>query len=75
MHFRNASRQIIIIDNMDTEDVVKFAEELAGYVWEKDKFELNIGIDSAQSYDIMKLMLKHIGHGRLQLKNMTDYML
>ena len=52
MHFRNASRQIIIIDNMDTEDVVKFAGELAGYVWEKDKFELNIGIDSAQSYDM-----------------------
>ncbi len=52
MHFRNASRQIIIIDNMDTENVVKFAGELAGYVWEKDKFELNIGIDSAQSYDM-----------------------
>lgn len=52
MHFRNASRQIIIIDNMDTENVVKFAENLAGYVWEKDKFELNIGIDSAQSYDM-----------------------
>jgi carbohydrate diacid regulator len=32
--------------------VVKFAGELAGYVWEKDKFELNIGIDSAQSYDM-----------------------
>ena len=31
MHFRNASRQIIIIDNMDTENVVKFAENLAGY--------------------------------------------
>lgn len=52
MHFRNASRQIIIIDNMDTENVVKFAGELAGYVWEKDKFELNIGIDSAKSYDM-----------------------
>ena len=37
---------------MDTENVVKFAGELAGYVWEKDKFELNIGIDSAQSYDM-----------------------
>lgn len=45
MHFRNASRQIIIIDDMKTEKLVKFARELADYIYDKEGVELNIGID------------------------------
>ena len=45
MHFRNASRQIIIIDDMKTEKLVKFAGELADYIYDKEGVELNIGID------------------------------
>lgn len=45
MHFRNASRQIIIIDDMKTEKLVKFAGELADYIYDEEGVELNIGID------------------------------
>ena len=33
MHFRNASRQIIIVDNMVTDKLAAFAKELADYRW------------------------------------------
>ena len=40
MHFRNASRQIIIIDDMKTEKLVKFAGELADYIYIKRALSL-----------------------------------
>lgn len=43
-HFRNASRQIILIDDMTTEKVIEFSNELADYIYEKQKLNLNIGI-------------------------------
>ena len=43
-HFRNASRQIILIDDMTTEKVIEFSNELADYIYEKQKLDLNIGI-------------------------------
>ena len=43
-HFRNASRQIILIDDMTTEKEIEFSNELADYIYEKQKLNLNIGI-------------------------------
>ena len=40
MHFRNASRQIIIVDNMVTDKLAAFAKELADYIREKEGVEL-----------------------------------
>ena len=52
MHFRNASRQIIIVDNMVTDKLAAFAKELADYIREKEGVELNIGIDGENNADM-----------------------
>ena len=52
MHFRNASRQIIIVDNMVTDKLAAFAKELADYIREKEGVELNIGIDGENNVDM-----------------------
>ncbi|MDO5338749.1 MAG: sugar diacid recognition domain-containing protein [Eubacteriales bacterium] len=51
-HFRNASRQIIIVDDKPTANIVEFAKELADYIWNKENVELNIGIDGGSSDDM-----------------------
>ena len=53
LSLEKAARVVSYMDSDDAVDVLDdLSENLAGYVWEKDKFELNIGIDSAQSYDM-----------------------
>lgn len=46
IHFRNASRQIILVDRMATEQLVVFSKKMTKYVYDKVGFRLNIGIDS-----------------------------
>ena len=45
IHFRNASRQIILVDRMPREQMVDFSNRMAKYVVDKVGFRLNIGID------------------------------
>ncbi len=45
IHFRNASRQIILVDRMATEQLVVFSKKMTKYVYDKVGFRLNIGID------------------------------
>ena len=45
IHFRNASRQIILVDRMPIEQMVDFSNRMAKYVVDKVGFRLNIGID------------------------------
>ncbi len=45
IHFRNAMRQVMLVDRVTTGELVKIAQEIAAYVYEKEKMKLNIGID------------------------------
>lgn len=47
IYFRNAMRQVILVDRVSTEELVRLAHEIAAYVYAKEKLELNIGIDGA----------------------------
>ena len=49
IHFRNAMRQVILVDRVSTADLVKVAQETAAYVYEKEKMRLNIGIDGGET--------------------------
>ena len=49
IHFRNAMRQVILVDRVSTADLVKTAQETAAYVYEKEKMRLNIGIDGGET--------------------------
>ena len=46
IHFRNISRQIILVESMPTEQMIQFSKKIAKYVFDKTGFRLNIGIDS-----------------------------
>ena len=58
MHFRNASRQIIIVDDMSTDKLIVLAKKLADYIWDKENIELNIGIDGGHSDDMHELYVQ-----------------
>ncbi|MDO5100939.1 MAG: sugar diacid recognition domain-containing protein [Eubacteriales bacterium] len=47
--FRDAMRQVILVDRVSTEELIRLAQEMASYVCEKEKLELNIGIDGADT--------------------------
>ena len=49
IHFRNALRQVVLVDRMPTQQLEKIAEQMADYVYEKEKMRLNIGIDGADT--------------------------
>ena len=45
IHFRNAMRQVMLVDRTATPDMIKLAKEIENYVYDKEKMHLNIGID------------------------------
>lgn len=47
IHFRNAMRQVVLVDRVPTAELVKTAQEMAVYVRDKENMRLNIGIDGA----------------------------
>lgn len=49
IHFRNALRQVVLVDRMPTQQLEKIAEQMADYVYDKEKMRLNIGIDGADT--------------------------
>lgn len=49
IHFRNALRQVVLVDRMPTQQLEKIAEQMADYVYDKEKMGLNIGIDGADT--------------------------
>ena len=49
IHFRNAMRQVIRVDRVPTDELVRLAREIAAYVYEKERMKLNIGIDGADT--------------------------
>lgn len=49
IHFRNAMRQVILIDKMSTDEISRIASEMSEYVYDKEKMKLNIGIDGSDA--------------------------
>lgn len=45
IHFRNTSRQIILVDRCSTKELTDIVDKLNRYVYEKTKLELCVGID------------------------------
>lgn len=49
IRFRNAMRQVVLVERAETAEMVKLAQEMAAYVNAKEAMRLNIGIDGGES--------------------------